>query len=225
MVAVGLLESVSDLVAEPLVTRLARTCPQVELRLYTAFAGHLRHWLYDGALDVALLFGVTDPSAISVTPLATEALWAVAPPDAGLSPDRPVSFNEVARHPVIAPARGNGLRTLLEEAAARAGTTVHVALETNSARVQKQLVAKGHGWAVLPAICVADEVSSRSLSMAGLDDPEALRQLVLAMPRSRRRSAATEAVARTLVALLRAAAGDGRWPSVHWQGTFPAPGA
>ncbi|WP_145830095.1 LysR substrate-binding domain-containing protein [Streptomyces sp. T12] len=225
IVAVGLLESVSDLVAEPLVARLARTHPQVELRLYTAFAGHLRQWLYDGTLDVALLFGITDPSAISVTPLATEALWAVAPPDARLSPDRPVPYAEVARHPVIAPARGNGLRTLLEEVAARAGTTARVAIETNSARVQKQLVAKGHGWAVLPAICVADEVSSRALSMAALDDPDAQRQLVLAMPRSRRRSAATEVVARSLVALLRDAAEDGRWPSVQWQAAQPSQGA
>ncbi|MGW0819094.1 LysR substrate-binding domain-containing protein [Streptomyces viridiviolaceus] len=219
IVAVGLLDSVSDLVAEPLVAQLARTHPQVELRLYSAFAGHLRQWLYDGVLDVALLFGVTDPTAISVTPLATEALWAVAPPEAGLSPDRSVPFIEVARHPIIAPSRDNGLRTLLEEVAARAGMTAHVAIEANSARMQKQLVAKGHGWTVLPAICVANEVSSQALSMAALDDPEAQRQLVLAIPRSRRRSSATEAVARALVSLLRAAADDGRWPSVQWHAT------
>src|SRR3954471_7006625 len=223
IVAVGLLDSVSDLMAEPLVARLRHSHPEVELRLYTAFAGHLRQWLYDGDLDVALLFGVTDPTAISVTPLATEALWVVAPADAGLSPDRPVPFADVAGHPIIAPSRGNGLRTLLEEVAARAGLTAHVGIETNAARVQKQLVAKGHGWAILPAICVADEIASHTLAMAPLDDPEAQRQLVLAMPRSRRRSPATEAVARTLVALLRAAADDGRWPSVKWQAAPSSP--
>ncbi|MGP3769580.1 LysR family transcriptional regulator [Streptomyces sp. SDT5-1] len=219
IVSVGLLDSVSDLVAEPLVAQLRRTHPRIELRIFTAFAGHLRQWLYDGELDVALLFGVTDPAAISVTPLATEALWVVAPPGEGLSPEQPVSFAEVARHPVIAPARGNGLRTLIEEVAARAGVTANVAIEANSARVQKQLVEHGHGWTVLPAICVADEVSRKNLSMAALDDPEAQRHLVLAMPRSRRRSPATEAVAQALVALLRAAAEDGRWPSVQWQVT------
>src|SRR3954453_1611022 len=96
----------------------------------------------------------------------------------------------------------------------RRGGLGEVRVGVGQARVA---LAKGHGWAILPAICVADEIASHTLSMAPLDDPEAQSQLMLAMPRSRGRSPATEAVARTLVPLLRAAAGGGRWPSVQWQ--------
>ena len=42
IVTLGLLESTSDLLAEPLVTALARDHPGVELRLMTAYSGHLQ---------------------------------------------------------------------------------------------------------------------------------------------------------------------------------------
>ncbi|MFJ1558381.1 type 2 periplasmic-binding domain-containing protein [Streptomyces mirabilis] len=46
---VGLLESATDLLAEPLVSALARDRPGIELRLMTAYSGHLQRWLDDGA--------------------------------------------------------------------------------------------------------------------------------------------------------------------------------
>ncbi|WP_371643801.1 hypothetical protein [Streptomyces mirabilis] len=49
IVTVGLLESATDLLAEPLVSALARDRPGIELRLMTAYSGHLQRWLDDGA--------------------------------------------------------------------------------------------------------------------------------------------------------------------------------
>jgi DNA-binding transcriptional LysR family regulator len=69
---------------------------------------------------------------------------------------------EIARHPLVVPVRGNALRTLVGEAAARARVDIAISVETNAARVQKQLVAAGHGWAILPAVCVADELTSNT---------------------------------------------------------------
>jgi LysR family nitrogen assimilation transcriptional regulator len=216
IVTVGILDSVTDLVAEPLVTAVRRVHPGIELRLFTAFAGHLRRWLYDGELDMALLFGVTDPTALRILPVASEQLWAVAPKTAGLRADQSLSFAEIARHPLVVAVRGNALRTLVDETAARAGVDITISVETNAARVQKQLVAAGHGWAILPAICVADELTSNTFSIAPLADEAAMRELVLATPRTSRSSRATQVVAGFLLKILHQAALDGRWPSVTW---------
>lgn len=72
--SVGILDSVTDLVAEELVSDVRRRYPNVRLRVFTAFAGQLRSWLYDGELDVALLFGVTDQTALKTLPVASEAV-------------------------------------------------------------------------------------------------------------------------------------------------------
>lgn len=48
VVTVGLLESATDLLAEPLVSAIAREQPGIELRLMTAYSGYLQQWLDDG---------------------------------------------------------------------------------------------------------------------------------------------------------------------------------
>jgi len=216
IVTVGILDSVTDLVSEPLVTAVRRAFPDIELRLYSAFAGHLRQWLYDGELDMALLFGMADPTALRILPVASEQLWAVAPKKAGLRADQPIGFAQIAGHPLVVPVRGNALRTLVDEAAARAKVVISISVETNAARVQKQLVAAGHGWAILPAVCVVDELTSNTFSIAPLADDAAMRELVLATPRSSRSSRASQVVAGFLLKILHRAALDGRWPSVKW---------
>ena len=82
--------------------------------------------------------------------------------------------------------------------------------------MQKQLVAAGHGWAILPAVCVVDELTSNTFSIAPLADEAAMRELVLATPRSSRSSRASQVVAGALLKILHRAALDGRWPSVKW---------
>lgn len=216
IVSVGILDSVTDLVAEELVSDVRRRYPNVRLRVFTAFAGQLRSWLYDGELDVALLFGVTDRDSLKTLPVASEKLWAVAPKEAALQPDIPVGFDEIARHPLIVPVRGNALRSLVDEAAARAGVDIDISVETNASRVQKNLVAAGHGWAVLPAICLSDEMTSGKFSLAPLAEAMAMRELVLATPRTNRSTGAVRAVAGALLRILHGAALEGRWPSVVW---------
>ncbi|MEU1027675.1 LysR substrate-binding domain-containing protein [Streptomyces mirabilis] len=156
IVTVGLLESASDLPAEPLVSALARDRPGIELRLMTAYSGHLQRWLDDGDLDLdldldlSLLYDLASTPSLNAHPLVREHLWAVAPPDAGLRPDRPVPFTRVAAHPLVMPTAGHAPRSLIDAAAARAEVKLDVAVQTNSMRVQKRLVPAGHGWTILP---------------------------------------------------------------------------
>ncbi|MFD8221892.1 LysR family transcriptional regulator [Streptomyces sp. NPDC059697] len=103
IVTVGLLESATDLLAEPLVSALARDRPGIELRLMTAYSGHLQQWLDDGDLDLSLLYDLASTPSPNAHPLVREHLWAVAPPDGGLRPDRPVAFARVAAHPLVMP--------------------------------------------------------------------------------------------------------------------------
>ncbi|MEH0421263.1 LysR family transcriptional regulator [Streptomyces sp. B21-083] len=223
IVTVGLLESTGDLLAEPLVTAVARSHPGVQLRLMTAYSGHLQRWLDDGDLDLTLLYDLDSTPSLNARPLLRERLWAVAPPGAGLRADRPVAFAEAAGHPLVMPAAGHGLRRLVDAAAVRAGSALDVAVQTNSMTVQKQLVRAGHGWTVLPGVGIAEDVAHGTLSAAPLSEPDVWRSIVLGTPRSGRTPPAVEVVARELVGRINRAVARGSWPSAqpHNAGASP----
>ncbi|NUU21644.1 MAG: LysR family transcriptional regulator, partial [Streptomycetaceae bacterium] len=215
IVSLGLLESTSDLLAEPLVTAIARDHPGIDLRLISAYSGHLQQWLDDGDLDATLLYNLDSTPSLNARPLLRENLWAVAPPSAGLRADHAVPFAELASHPLVMPTAGHALRTLIDVAAARAGVQPDIAVQTNSMRMQKRLVQGGHGWTVLPGVGNADDIAAGTLSGAPLCEPDVWRSIVLGTPRGVRTSTAVDAVVRELVRQVRAAVATQRWPSAQ----------
>ena len=215
LVTVGLLESVTDLLVQPLLTALAERYPGIEMRILTAYSGHLQAWLDDGDVDLATLYNVAGAQSLAVVPLLREPLWAVAPPDAGLIPERPLPWAEFLERPLVLPVSGHGLRALIDQARSGVPARPQIRVETNSMHLQKQLVLAGHGWTVLPAAGAADDVRSGVLSGAPLDSPAVFRSLVLALRRGTRTPRPVEAVATELLRLTRTLTRSGRWPSAQ----------
>ena len=198
MVTVGLLDSLTDAIAESLVSALAREYPGIRLRVLTGYSGHLQEWLDAGVVEIATLYDVTTSTSLHVRRLLDEHLWAVAPTQVWPDPNRPVPFAELARHPLVLPAPPHGLRTLIDSAAATANLELQVAAEANTMRVQKQLAAAGIGWTVLPRIGVEREIAEGTLTGAPLTEPALLRSIVLARSRGTRIPAAVEVVTQAL---------------------------
>lgn len=213
---VGLLASVELLVAGPLVAMVAAKFPEIELRLATAYSGHLQQWMDDGDLDLSLLYNLSHQQSARVIPLLRDELWAVGPPGSGLQADTPVDFATVLSQPFIMPMSGqHGIRTLVDLARADVNVEPKIVLQTSSMALQKSLVAAGHGWTVLPAPGVAAEVAAGSLCAAPIKNPDITRTVVLAMPRTGRASAAVEAVAVALAKVVRELVTSGQWLSAE----------
>jgi DNA-binding transcriptional LysR family regulator len=203
IVRVGLLESVLDVLAEPLATAVVRRHPGIELRILTAYSGYLRDWLDSGDIDLSLLYNLDEAAALTVVPLLREPLWAVAPPGAGLSPSSPVPWEKVLAQPLVLPVTGHGLRALIDQARSELTAQPHVTMQTNSMLLQKKLVLAGHGWTVLPAAGVAGDVAAGIFSGAPLTAPEMVRSVVLGLRRGRRTPPPVDAVASELTRLAR----------------------
>jgi LysR family transcriptional regulator, nitrogen assimilation regulatory protein len=218
IVSIGLLASTSDLLATRLAGEVARRYPHIRLRLTIGYAGHLQDWLEAGDVDAALLYGQKETPALHVKALIDESLWAVAAPSAGLSRKRPVPLERVAREPFILPSAPQGLRAAIEHAAAEAGVTLQVFAETNALSVQKELVAQGHGWTILPAVGVTQEVERGILSAAPLASPGVRRTIVLAAPSSRQATAPVRCVVGVLLDCVKATFDQGDWPDARWLG-------
>lgn len=213
IVTLGVLESVIDLLVEPLVRVVTERHPGIELRIVTAYSGHLQQWLDAGDVDLSLLYNLTETPSLAVVPLLEERLWAVAPPDAGLTPDKPLAWRELLARPLIMPVAGHGLRILMDQARAAVDLEPRIAVEVNSMHLQKLLVLSGQGWTVLPAAGVAREVAQGVLSGAPLSDPVTPRSLVLGLQRGSRTPPPVEAVAAETVRLTRSLVNSGDWPS------------
>lgn len=214
IVTLGVLESVMDLIVEPLVRAVTHRWPGVQLRILTAYSGHLQQWLDDGEVDLSLLYNLTDTPSLAVLPLLDESLWAVAPPSARLDPSEAIPWTRLLAQPLVLPVAGHGLRVLVDRARSGVEVVPTVALETNSMHLQKQLVLAGYGWTVLPAAGVGADVVSGVLSAAPLTEPETTRSIVLGLPRGRR-SRAVEAVAAELARLVGGLVHSGGWPSAR----------
>jgi DNA-binding transcriptional LysR family regulator len=219
IVSVGLLESTAELLSESLVSAILHAHPGIELRVLTAYSGHLQQWLDDGDLDLSLLYNLTSTPSLNVEPLVREKLWVVAPPSAALDASLPVTVAEAAGRPLVMPAPGHGLRTLIDRAVAQAKVEVDIAVQTNSMSLQKRLVRSGHGWTILPGAGIAEDLAAGALSAAPLAEPEVWRSIVLGMPRAGRVTPAVQAVARQLARQVRIAARQGRWLSAQETGT------
>ncbi|WP_231644994.1 LysR family transcriptional regulator [Sciscionella sediminilitoris] len=215
IVTLGLLESTAELLAEPLVARLSQDHPGIELRLQTAYSGHLQRWLDEGDLDLSLQYNITGSPSLNVTQLVREQLWIAAPAPAGLRRDRPVPFAEAAAHPLVLPTTGHGLRTLIDGGARRAGLALDGTVSTNSMALQKKLAQAGHGWTILPAVGLTGEIATGLLCAAPLTEPEVWRTVVLAMPRTGRVPAAVDIVAREVASQIGIAVTDQRWPAAE----------
>lgn len=215
IVSVGLLESTAVLLAEPLVAAVRRHHPGIELRVLTAYSGHLQQWLDEGDLDVSLLYSLAGIPSLNMRPLVRERLWAAAPPSDGLSAGQPFPVARLAGRRLVMPAPGHALRTLIDRAVAQAHVEIDVAVQTNSMELQKQFARSGHGWTILPGAGIAADAASGSLSAAPLCEPEVWRSIAIGTPRTARLTPAAQVVATELVQQVRHAARQGRWLSAQ----------
>lgn len=216
-VTVGLLASLADLLATPLTQAVCVRFPRIRLRILVGYAGHLVDWMESGDVDTALLYDQREKPGLRITPLFEEELWAVAPAAAGLSQARPVPMERLACQPFVLPSAPHGLRTMIEHAAFAAGVALDVAAQTNALGVQKALVSRGHGWTILPRLCMARELDEQQLSAAPLLEPRLVRTVVLASPGTREAGAPVRSVAGTLFDVTRDTLGEARWGQhVRW---------
>jgi LysR family transcriptional regulator, nitrogen assimilation regulatory protein len=215
LVSVGLLESTADLLAQALVSAVLRDYPAIELRVLTAYSGHLQQWLDDGDLDLSLVYNLASTPSLNVRTLVTEKLWVVAPAGDGLSAGLSVPLAAAAEHPLVMPAPGHSLRVLIDRAVAQAQVTIDIAVQTNSMALQKQLVCGGHGWTILPGAGIAMDVTSGLLSAAPLSEPEVHRSIGVGTPRAGPITPAARIVADELVRQVHAAARKSQWPSAQ----------
>lgn len=216
IVTIGLLPSIADLLAAPLVMALKAQYPRLTVRVSMGYAGYLQKWLEAGEVDAALLYDPKPSALLEVEPLLDEVLYLVGLKSAGLRQDRAVPLADLENTPLILPSQPHGLRLLLDHACAVAGLKLSIVAETNAMGIQKNLVSSGLGFTILPSVAIADDVAQGRLSAAPLTQPDLERRIVLARPMTRRSSVAVRCAVTELRAQIKLLVDQGMWPRSRW---------
>ncbi|MEM1236332.1 MAG: LysR substrate-binding domain-containing protein [Pseudomonadota bacterium] len=182
-VSLGMPPTVSDILAEPVVSAFRARHPEATIRIVSAYSSYILDWLHKGEIDVAILFESTSARSLRSEPLLEEQLFLIGPQ--GALGDEAVEFDTLSAKTLLLPSMGHSLRSLLEVCAKGHGFALNVSVETDSYSTLKNLVKAGHGNTILPLAPIHEEVSSGQLSCAPLIKPVPKRRLMISFPSDR----------------------------------------
>jgi LysR family nitrogen assimilation transcriptional regulator len=147
-VVVGLPPTAARHLTVPFVREFRQRYPRASLSIVEGLSSTIQEWLAVGRVDVGLVYNPTASPAIDFRILLEEPLGLIGPRKAGDEPRR-VRLLDLPRYPLIIPSRPHAIRRLVETRLAALGLKPLVAMEIDAVAAILELVAEGHGFAVL----------------------------------------------------------------------------
>lgn len=198
-VTLGLPPSLGASLSVPLTLRFKEKFPAANLRVVEAFSGSLLELLDAGKLDIAILYDARVSPTMLVSPFYEERLYLIESTATQRQTKEPAALAELGEGPFVLAHSSNGLRRVLEEAAATVDVSIDIYAELDSLTTLKRVAELGVARCVLPYGAVYREVQEGKLRAIPFADPGLGATLVLAAPLHR----SVRRLARELQALLR----------------------
>jgi len=169
-IVVGLPPTVARHLTVPVVREFRYRYPRASLSIVEGLSSTIQEWLVVGRVDVGLVYNPNASPAVEARVLLEEPLCLIGPRGPRGAP-RTLRLRDLPRFPLIIPSRPNAIRTLVETRLASLGLRPQVAMEIDAVPAILELVAEGHGHAVL---------SSRALE--GADTAKRLQSRTIVQP-------------------------------------------
>ena len=168
MITLGTTPTVAEIATVPLVRMVTEAQPQLAIRVTSAFSGHLLDWLQRGELDLAVSYDPKPLKSLRIVPVMVEELLFVTAAKTPRSLPASMSFRDLAETRLVLPSPRHGLRTIVEDCAAKAGITLRASVEADAFGAMIDLVRNGFGATVLPLAPIYALVASGELQVATL---------------------------------------------------------
>lgn len=183
-VRIGILPSAAHPLMTQVFSRLNQSYPKIKLNVREGQGGELDAMLDSGSVDMAILFRYDKPNNSEETLLTTASTLLVSRPGLSLTHADTVDFRRLEGLPLVLPRRPAHWRSLLDETAKSKGFHLQAALEADSLRVQKEVIAGNpHLYALLGPFSVDQELRQGKLQAAKVVAPDLKRYVTLAHPK------------------------------------------
>lgn len=223
-IVVALPQSVSPIVALPLLQAVGRIYPQVELQLNEELTGNLADQLTRGSIDIALFTPTGLPAEVNFSPVIEEDLYLIhraGDPDA--PPCGEVSLAQAVARPLVFPSRAHShsTRAIVDQALQQQQRApAAVAMEVNSVYILKSAVEAGIGPSIMPLNLALREIAEGRLIAHPIAAPGVSRTLGICTCGTRPASNLRTLIAQLITQVVQDMCRSGEWPATR---LLPAP--
>lgn len=184
-VALGIPQSVSGVLALPLLKIARLRYPAITLQLTEETTGNLLEPVRSGRLNLAILFDERQYRLLNAIPLVDEQLIFIASPGAiaEMSLKRLNLHTALSSH-LILPDRQNGVRPIIDAAAREASIEIPDIVEINSIAILRSALLADIGVTIGPGSAFFAELTSGLLQGFPIDDCILSRRLMLCSPKN-----------------------------------------
>jgi LysR family nitrogen assimilation transcriptional regulator len=175
-VKLGIVPSMTEVLAVPLAEAVRQQMPRVGLHVSEGQNSSLLRWLDQGVIDIAVSFYEFRPPHILVETMSEQELFLLGAESrlAGISE---ITFDESTRLPLILPPSPHPIRLRFNSNAIETGHDVNVVLETEAASIAGSMAAAELGFAPVPkAACRG--LAERRLKAVRIVEPVLTQTLV-----------------------------------------------
>lgn len=194
--AIGMPPTVGRILSAPLVAQFGARYPKATLGIVEGLSTYVSEWLGSGRIDIGLLYNPAPSSLIDTSPLVAEPLYLIGPVPAGRSRKTsgasgatilgaPVALKDLSRYGLVVPSRPHALRMFVETHLATIGARINVAWEIDGIPAILDLVARGHGYAVLSLNAIRNDPLRTQLLPCPIVKPRLVTSLAIATPAQR----------------------------------------
>ena len=203
-VAIGVPPTIGRILAVPLVSEFQKRFPKATLGIVEGLSTYVAEWLAAGRIDVGLIYNPAPSSMIETSPLVDETLYLIGPASAMATTSvkqgkalstraspatagigTPVALRDLPRYGLVMPSRPNALRMFVENHLATIGARINVAWEIDGIPAILELVARGHGYAVLSLNAIRNDPLRTRLLPHPIIKPRLVTSLAIATPAQR----------------------------------------
>lgn len=192
-ISLAICPSVAQLLAGPLGQRVAKSAPDISLRLIESYPGNTANAVHSGAIDIAMMYGPVSawstmewgrPIAdFPVEEILDEDLVLVGSRDCPLEPDRPVDLDTLLTMKFVLPERQNqiySVKRLVDALEKRTGGKLDY-IAADSFHLQRSIIESGVAYGLLPQSAVVHAIESGRMRYAPFKDVTVDRKLVLTL--------------------------------------------
>ncbi|WP_422087569.1 LysR substrate-binding domain-containing protein [Variovorax sp.] len=219
-VVAALPQSVSPMIALPLMRAAARRYPDVVLHLNEELTGNMADQLLRGRVDVAMFSPTMPAEDIAFTPLVEEDfVFLESPQSPHALPPGDVSIEQATARPLVWPANAHGhcTRWLVDGLLEAAGhPPARVAAEINSVYTLKAAVEAGLGPTIMPLGLVQREMKEGRLAAHRITSPAMFRTLGLCVSVHLPTTNAKRAVCALIGEVVRTLCESGEWQGARF---------
>ena len=212
MVSIGLPPGISAVLTVPLVERIDKELPGIQLQITEGYSGHVHEWLLGGRVDIGILYNVEQTPTLTYEPLANERLYLFGAPGRAASLGPRLSFKALSQLPLILPAQPHAIRRLIDGVSAKLHVSLDITLEVTAFTGIRDLVLAGRGFTIFPVAPLLMECRAGVVEVIELVDPPLSQVVGLATSTHHPPSLATKTVARCICKLAASLVRSRRWP-------------